>query len=195
MVINENSIFSKVKKYVKSADGKAKAKEYINRCKEEGIRETNAGSLIITRDTAHAIAYELIQNLQQMAAILEMSRVLPHGVAEHFRYLSAEITEEGKDGGFVVGIYFDDDLHRDSMIGYNRHTGTLSERTGDGIDNIIALFNNGYDAGGAVYGFWENAGVFTWSLRNRPHLGFMEGEIDRFNAQYSRSVCHAELLW
>lgn len=192
--MDNNQIMNKVRDFSRTQDGQRMMDDRIAEYRRTGVRRTGAGDVILTDDTMHEIAYELIRNLQQMAEVLEMSRVLPHSVAAHFQWLSAEVIRSNKDGSCTIGIFFDDDLHRDSLIGYG-HDGSMGTRTGDGVDNIIALFNEGYNAAGAVHGFWESAGIFTWSLRVRPHLGFMQGEIDRFNARYNRSVCHAELMW
>lgn len=192
--INASQIYNKVKSFSKSEEGKKMMADKIEQYKKDGVRRTCAGDPILTQDEMHNIAHELIQDLQQMASVLEMSGVLPKSVADHFDYLSADIAIDHKNGSCEIGIYFDDDLHRDSLLAYGRN-GSYSHRTGSGIDNIIALFEFGYDTWGAVYGYWENARIDTWSLSSRPALGFMQAEIDRFNARYRKSVCHAELMW
>ena len=191
--INASQIMQKVRAFSETPTGKKMMSDKIQEYREKGVRYTGAGDLILTEDTMHDIAYELIRNLQQMATTLETMRVLPHSVAEHFDSLQADVISNRKNGGYIIGIWFADDLHRYSL--YNYSSNGAKRHTGSGIDNIVALFDNGYQAAGAVYGFWESAGVYTWSLNQRPELGFMQGEIDRFNAQYNRSACHAELMW
>lgn len=191
--INASQIYQKVKEYSKSNEGKKVMDDKIKEYKKQGVRKTGAGDTILTNEVMHQIAYELIRDLQDMATNLEMMRVLPHSVAAHFDSLQAQVISDTPDGGCTIAIWFADDLHRESLFNYSSNG--AQRHTGSGISNIISLFDTGYNAGGSVYGYWENAGIYTWSLDRRPNLGFMQGEIDRFNAKYKRSVCHAELMW
>lgn len=64
----------------------------------------------------------------------------------------------------------------------------------EGIDNIIALFNNGYDARSYVYGHWATAGKRVRSVTSRPALQFMQEAISNFNNTYgSQYSCRARL--
>ena len=95
-------------------------------------------------------------------------------------------TEEG----FEIPLYFEGDLHRDSLdndLGY------------EGINNIVALFNNGYHAQNYVYGWWDNhspsgAAIghslyndnYAWvrSKKERDALKFIQQAISDFNGNY-----------
>lgn len=64
----------------------------------------------------------------------------------------------------------------------------------DGIDNIVALFNNGYEARASVYGYWVSKEKWVWSTRKRPALHFMQESIEQFNSQYGAQYnCKAVL--
>lgn len=64
----------------------------------------------------------------------------------------------------------------------------------EGVDNIVALLNNGYHAKCYVYGYWESKGIYTYSKKDRESLHFMKNAINDFNLRYgSTSGCHAEL--
>lgn len=64
----------------------------------------------------------------------------------------------------------------------------------EGIDNIIALFDKGYNAKKRVYGYWDSVGRRISSLTNRPALDFMQEAIEDFNQKYSSLYsCKAEL--
>lgn len=51
-----------------------------------------------------------------------------------------------------------------------------------GVDNIVALMNNGYSTSHDVWGEWH--GNFIYGRRSRPALGFMQQAVAAFNAQY-----------
>lgn len=92
--------------------------------------------------------------------------------------------------GFEIPLYFEGDLHRDSLdndLGY------------EGINNIVALFNNGYHAQNYVYGWWDNhspsgAAIghslyndnYAWvrSKKERDALKFIQQAISDFNGNY-----------
>lgn len=66
--------------------------------------------------------------------------------------------------------------------------------SGYGVDNIIALLNNGYHAKRQVYGYWQTAGRNVWSRQDREALGFMQKAIDIFNDEYGSVYnCTAQL--
>lgn len=54
-----------------------------------------------------------------------------------------------------------------------------------GIDDMAALFDKGYDAGGTVIGEWH--GVVIESLQHRPALHFVQNGVDTFNSSYGAS--------
>lgn len=114
---------------------------------------------------------------------------LPESVMKHIAGMSSENYIQTKDG-FEIPLYFAGDLHRDSLendLGYG------------GINNIVALFNNGYTASNHVYGWWNghtstgesvtrsNGGDnFAWvrSKIERPALRFIQQAISDFNGNY-----------
>lgn len=51
-----------------------------------------------------------------------------------------------------------------------------------GVDNIVALFNNGYKASDYVYGNWH--GNRVRSTISRPGLNFMQEAVSDFNGGY-----------
>lgn len=193
------AIERKLKNYAKSPAGKKDVKETLKRYRDSGINKTNAGGTVLSIDDMHKIALDLIYQLKMMARQLEMGGVFPQSVADHFDTLYVMSIDELPDGRFAAYIAFDDDLSRDSLLcvgskqsgsGYDAWV----DRTGRGVDNIIALFDNGYSAR-QVFGFWENAGIFTPSRASRPHLGFMQAELDDFMIKYSNIIEGVELMW
>ena len=70
--------------------------------------------------------------------------------------------------------------------------------TGEGIDNIVALFNNGHEKKSkSVFGFWHHSGstddssgiwndwVLVRSKNDREPLRFMNDAVNDFNTKYS----------
>lgn len=191
MQINMGGIMSKVRAYNKSAEGKERMTAYIDQCRSDGRGQTNGGSTIVTLDAMERAAEALIKCLRYEA--LECNPPLPDSVRAHFDSLdfSGPILYDAKKGTYVIYVYFVDDLHRDSL---EREPDTSS-----GIRNIVALFNNGYNAENYVYGYWNghkdimgssfhgwstDTDAFIRSKISREGLGFIQQAVDDFNGNY-----------
>lgn len=121
------------------------------------------------------------------------SHGLPESISDDIS--SVEYTRPYKTGEneYTVFIEFRANLHRDSLYpeGY------------DGVDNIIALFNNGYTARNYVYGWWDKHkatdgnvadtrnmngfGDYVWtrSLLHRGGLHFIQQAVHDFDGNYA----------
>lgn len=117
---------------------------------------------------------------------------LPESVMEHINGIesSGYITKLPNNEGYEIHLSFSGDLHRDSLdndLGY------------EGVDNIVALFNNGYHAKNFVYGWWDGhkatgdgvlrSGVdtdfaYVRSKKEREALRFIQQAVMDFNASY-----------
>lgn len=79
-----------------------------------------------------------------------------------------------------IDIMFTDKRHRESL-----DPASYSE----GIDNIIALLNNGYKANGAVFGDWtDHEGIEhedQWSVHTRGGAHFVEQAVMDFMGNYA----------
>lgn len=184
--INLNSIMKKVEAYGHSVSGKLRMKECIEKYQADGVKKTAAGDKVVTEAAMWEAASKLIGVLRSTA----QSYGLPASVMKHFDSLDCSKIYTMPDGSSVIYIYFGDDLHRDSLYseGY------------DGIDNIVALLNNGYHAKNYVYGWWDNhkptgdnsyrSGGFdssdAWvrSRKDREALNFIGQAIQDFNGNY-----------
>ena len=80
---------------------------------------------------------------------------------------------------YCINVWFENELHRESLL----------PKEWDGIDNIAALLNSGYIAGGAVYGEWidhnQKSHGDVWSLRKRAGAHFVEQAISDFMGNYA----------
>lgn len=180
--INLNSVMSKVTKFSKSKKGKEKIKECLDGYRSEGVTTTAAGSKLLTDEGMIEMANVMIQSLKNIANSYatqsdENSSDDAHGIpnsilAKHFDTLYASNIQKNSDGTSVIYINFGGDLSRDSLY---------KEKYG-GVDNIIAIFNNGYHAKNYVYGYWHDQP--THSRKNRDGLHFIQQAISDFNDVY-----------
>ena len=183
--INLGSIMKKIDAYSRSANGKLRMKKCIERYANNGVSKTGTGDKVITETEMWTAAAKLIGVLRSTA----QSYDLPASVMRHFDSLDCSKIYELPDGTSVIYIYFGDDLHRDSLYsdGY------------DGIDNIVALLNNGYHANEYVYGNWnrhvpigesfddrsKETSTYIRSRKDRTGLNFIGQAIRDFNGNYS----------
>lgn len=183
--INMKLIMKKAEAYAQSPEGKRRMKECIDNYAANGINKTAAGDKIITESEMWQAAEKLISVLRSTA----QSYALPASVMRHFDNLKCSEIHTMPDGSSIIYVYFGDDLHRDSLYsdGY------------DGIDNIVALLNNGYHAKNYVYGDWEghaptgesvldgrsiDTSAYIRSRKDREGLHFIRQAIQDFNGNY-----------
>lgn len=118
---------------------------------------------------------------REMAALLNKhaaSAGLPATVMQHVESFRPGIPTVNKNGSGSVIVRMTDDASRQSL---------QPQRYG-GVQDIVMLFNDGYDAANQIRGRWisstgEDRGVVK-SLQSRPGLFFIQAAIDEFNATY-----------
>ncbi len=119
----------------------------------------------------HMAAAKMIQVLRSTA----QSYALPASVMSHFDSLDTSSIIEMPDGSSIIYIYFGGDLHRDS----------LAPKDYSGIDNVVALINNGYGehpSMAKVWGEWHGARIH--GLTQRTGLHFIQQAVQDFNGNY-----------
>lgn len=183
--VNMASIMQKIEAYSHSREGRQRIKECVERYAAEGIKVTAAGSRVITETDMWEAASKMIGVLRSTA----QSYDLPESVMRHFNSLDCSSIYRMPDGSSVIYVYFEDDLHRNSLCpeDYN------------GVDNIIALLNNGYHAKNYVYGSWDGhhsvgesvldgrsigSSAYIRSRKDREGLHFIQQAIQDFNGNY-----------
>ena len=166
----------KLEAYAKTDEGKKKIEETVRSIRRGEGRSgrtgrTEAGDVVVTYPQMEAAARELIALIRQRAASVD----LPASVMAHIESFEASPLVEHDDGSASIEIKMLDNPHRDSIqpLIYPR-----------GADNIVALFNSGYSADGAVYGPWESAGLNVWTRKSRRGLYFLQDAISAFNSMY-----------
>lgn len=181
-MISEATIMAKIKQYSNTANGKEKMRKAVSNAISEG-RQLSNGTKIANTQEMNNLADILISIIQSHLpdSIKSVGGTLTHG------------TPVGNTKrGYEVKINFDRAaLHRDSLE---------NDLDYEGIDNIVALFNNGYEASNYVYGWWNGHNAtgeavsrsitmdegYAWvrSKKNREALNFMQAAAEEFNAKY-----------
>lgn len=188
---SEDDILKEIEKFLKTSDGKKIVSKYAEDVIDGKEDPGNTG--IMTKDNMKSYAGEMISILREEA------EHLPKSVYDHFSSLYFEEPERvshNKDKDYydyVTTIKFGDDLSRMSLeITYGKRKG---ERTGEGIDNIVDLFNDGYNASKSVYGKWNGHGNdIIQSTDKRKGLHFMEKAVERFNNKHMYDDVHATVI-
>ena len=183
--IDEGAILEKLIAWEKSPKGQATLNNKLNSYIIHNVERTEAGSRVLTRRKMIELADKLVRMLRDSAS----AAALPPSVMADFATIKrGRVTPKG-DGSFEVEINFNADLSRPS----------LQPHSYGGVDNIIAIFNNGYprDAGRAeaishVMGEWH--GKQVTALGSRPGLYFMQDAVNSFNSMYGAQYdIYAEL--
>lgn len=193
--ISLGSIESKVKKWSGSKEGQHRINGVISGYRRAGKSRTEAGGIIFGEEDIIRLANEFIDILKAEAG----SSGLKDSVLKHFDSLIADPpvqsgTGKNDEDMFCVNIRFTDDLKRDSLDNVDYHDYP-------GVNNIVALFNNGVDAAATTYGWWEKhaptgAAIIrstadsAWAKTEpvRPPLQFIQRAIDIFQKKYSNAA-------
>lgn len=211
MTINESSIMKKVRAYSKTPEGKQRMQEKINESRTSGKKLASGDKVATERD--------MVRLGEQLATSIR-SR-LPEQISEVGETLTVSAPIRLNDNTFKVVLSFDRAaVHRDSLTSMEspnsemfpkkkdgslyrskdaaRRQDAMFENgafTGGGIDNIVALFNNGHQKPSkSVFGFWKHSsgnsdglwGDYVWvrSKNDREPLYFMNEAVAAFNSQY-----------
>ncbi len=109
---------------------------------------------------------------------------LPESIAKVGNTLTYSTPVKRADGSYEVVISFDSQsLYRDSV-----ETRTYVP-SATGVYNIVALFNNGYQADNSLFGTWHSTRYShpfdnVTTLTQRDPLQFMQAAKSEFNATY-----------
>lgn len=201
MALDLASINAKLKKYEASKAGQKTIRDTVGSYRKNGVSKTEAGSEVLTEKRMKELATEFIVFLQMKAQAYAQTHIgdggIPTSVLNHFHSLHYDGPTMTEDGDYLVRVYFDDDLSRLSLLSGD------GGRTGDGIDNIVALFNNGSKKeANYVYGWWEDHSpvgpdsvyrsgpeskdAFVRSKVGRESLQFVQEAIREFNIKYEK---------
>ena len=173
--LNVASVKNKLNIWSRSHDGigamRNKIDEYVN----TDVRQSQAGSRVLTKKWVGELANELVGDIRAGAA------GLPGSVAANVNSISAGGVVYIGGGAMMVELNFSGDIMRSSLV---------PEKYGD--VNIIAIFEKGYDASAPVVGEWHGQTIF--SLTHREGLGFIAEAVAAFNAKYASLGVTATVL-
>ena len=154
--------------------------------KSESFGNNHAGWAGVTETKKNAIIQDLIDILYD--SIITARPALERGFSE------SDITWETNPKG-TIEIYFNRKAtSRESLLVARGE----DKRTGDGVENIVALFSKGYEAKKYYYGYWNDAKVRTHTNKNTGKPGlesndFLNEAINKFNMKYSTYGANATL--
>lgn len=185
-MISESAIMGKIRKYASSAEGKARMQKKINTYIASGVSRSEAGGSIISIREMNDLAKQMMRFIQQAGG------ALPESVRNDLSGMTATSPAQVGNNIYEVIISTPEVPRRSLLIskgdGSNRYTG-------DGVYDIIGLFDSGYSTDGRVYGVWEgHEGLGRIGSRmSREGLHFLQGACDTFNRMYWKDGCTASL--
>ena len=183
MALTAKSIQDLLRGWAGTLEGQKRMKACISKAVTSGGKLASGSKVPSTRDMSAAAA--------DMISIVRNK--MPSSISDIAMFASTP--QKNGDGDYVVYLNFDESaLHRDSLEN--------DEREYDGIDNIVALLNNGMHASGFTYGWWNGhkptgeslafsvhgAEDYAWvrSVKDRDPLLFMQSAVAEFDTKYSK---------
>ncbi len=180
--LNEAAITEKVEAYLKSAQGKKKMQDKVDQYIDKDVRTSQAGSKIITIQLANQMAHELCDMINSNAA----ASGLAPGVLAHVQSATVISAQKGYMGSIKAGISFRDaDMSRPSEI----------PQIYGGVDNIVAMFEFGWNAKAPLYGYWSIVHDYVHTRQFQPGLHFIQNAVSEFNAKYASQDVHVEVMY
>lgn len=176
-MINIDSIVQKTKKYANSTAGKEKVQQLREQAfdKNQKFGKQLNQDGIISKNNYSDNAKKYLSVLRSYATNNpEVSNGLSGIIQQAVNNATVSKPEKLSKGLYKVNIEFDHNLlRRESLVGYY---------TGDYIENILALFNNGMDIknGEPPIGYWDSHGIRVRATSHREALHFMQNTIDEF---------------
>ena len=169
--MNVNITADKLNVKISSWAKTKRGKEIVNEAVADAVKNEGA-----ERERMIKVANMFIQVLKDTASRRIGFTESNQSIQEHFNSLKAS------EPSIVIYFSSEDDLSRNSLLLPN------GNRTGDGINNIVALFNNGYELKSKITprGVWEghNNGKEIRAKRKRDELGFMQSAASLIKRTY-----------
>lgn len=164
--INMDSILAKAKAHMGSSAGQSKVNTVVNKVMLGNIR-LQSGGTAHTPEEAASKFIEVLRNSINSAGLSEGAI----GAVSNIEHGSAHSIGNNT---YIIGVYFVGDMTRPS----------LDEAKYGGINDIVALFNNGVDhTMRPVHGLWH--GRETWSRTVIPGTHFIEQAVADFMGNYA----------
>ena len=168
--INWDSILTKAKKRMEDSDMQERIYSIIDK-----VVLTLSSSKYSPEEAAKQFIDVLRNEIQSRSGMSPSSGGLGVTAIASLTRLSHGVPVKVGRNSYQISVSFDDNLHRDSLYpsGYP-----------DGVENIAALLNSGYDASKRAYGMWH--GHETHGIKHRDGARFIESAIRTFMADYAK---------
>lgn len=164
--INMDSILAKAKAHMGSSAGQSKVNTVVSKVMLGNIR-LQSGGTAHTPEEAASKFIEVLRSSINSAGLSEGAI----GAVSNIEHGSAHSIGNNT---YIIGVYFVGDMTRPS----------LDEAKYGGINDIVALFNNGVDhTMRPVHGLWH--GRETWSRTVIPGTHFIEQAVADFMGNYA----------
>lgn len=164
--INMESILAKAKAHMGSSAGQSKVDNVVSKVMLGNIR-LQSGGTAHTPEEAASKFIEVLRNSINSAGLSEGAI----GAVSNIEHGSAHSIGHNT---YIISVYFVGDMTRPS----------LDEAKYGGINDIVALFNNGVDhTMRPVHGLWH--GKETWSRTVIPGTHFIEQAVSDFMGNYA----------
>lgn len=164
--INMDSILAKAKAHMGSSAGQSKVNTVVSKVMLGNIR-LQSGGTAHTPEEAASKFIEVLRGSINSAGLSECAI----GAVSNIEHGSAHSIGNNT---YIIGVYFVGDMTRPS----------LDEAKYGGINDIVALFNNGVDhTMRPVHGLWH--GRETWSRTVIPGTHFIEQAVADFMGNYA----------
>lgn len=165
--MNWNSIFRQADAALKTSQHKAEVTKAVSKYMTRGGIDGGGTAIRPAAEAGNRFIEVLKAKIQERAGDDYSSGELGQTAIAIASTLSASAPKQ--DGNmFIIDISFSGDLARQS----------LNPDKYDGVDNIVALLNNGYDAAKRVSGVWH--GEKYLSLKHRDGAHFIQDAVDEF---------------
>lgn len=170
--INWDSIFDKAQKRMGDSDMQARIDGIIDKAILKFSASPNSPP--VPSEAAKKFIEVLQAEIQSHAGIEPSTGGLGATAVASLMQLSHDEPVKVGRNSYQISVSFDENLHRESLYpkGYP-----------EGVDNIAALLNSGYDAGKRVYGIWHGNKIHSLTHRDGAH--FIESAIRTFMADYA----------
>lgn len=177
-MISQSALQKKLVAYSKTKAGQEKMSKRI----EEAVIGTKP--LATEQPNGTFVNLKDMTRMANHLASMIRSR-LPDSISKVGNTLVCSSPQKRSDGRYEITLSFSADaLYRDSL------ETTYYNPSSIGVYNIVALFNNGYNARTSIYGAWNSTryGVLgkVVSLDEREPLYFMQDAQDEFNNIYGK---------
>lgn len=164
--INMESILAKAKAHMGSNAGQSKVDNVVSKVMLGNIRMQSGGTAHTPEEAASKFI-EVLRNSINSAGLSEGAI----GAVSNIEHGSAHSIGHNT---YIISVYFVGDMTRPS----------LDEAKYGGINDIVALFNNGVDhTMRPVHGLWH--GKETWSRTVIPGTHFIEQAVSDFMGNYA----------